>query len=239
VAEFKRFVEDRRVANDVRKDFPLDHPEVRTFIASQRTSATALTYYSDEELYLRFKHRLDFENEDLQALCSDVHKLLRDPSSWRGSNAAAKGSEAFCSFIEHYYESKRAVTVKAVSLKVAALPDKGNYMSNEEVHRLLHEQHFFENASVLSLFNSNQLVIFVEVGEAHFHSLVPQNLLVGVRPLNVVSSLKRKKPWATNSIPWSFPASKRPKPTSSLGGDQPDISSAAQNPAESVCFTCF
>jgi hypothetical protein len=239
VAEFKRFVEDRRVANDVRKDFPLDHPEVRTFIASQRTSATALTYYSDEELFLRFKYRLDFENEDLQALCSDVHKLLRDPSSWRGSNAAAKGSEAFCSFIEHYYESKRAVTVKAVSLKVAALPGKGNYMSNEVVHRLLHEQHFFENASVLSLFNSNQLVIFVEVGEAHFHSLVPQNLLVGVRPLNVVSALKRKKPWATNSIPWSFPASKRHKPTSSLGGDQPDISSAAQNPAESVSFTCF
>jgi hypothetical protein len=109
VSEFKRFVEGHRLVNDVRKAFPLDHPEVRMFIASQRTSANALTYYSDEELYLC---RLDLKIEDLQALYSDVHRLLlRYPRSWRGSNAAAKGSEAFCSFIEHCYESKRTVTV--------------------------------------------------------------------------------------------------------------------------------
>ena len=57
------------------------------------------------------------------------------------------------------------------------------------------------NEAVRSLFETNQLAIFVEVGGVHFHSLVPRNLVLQDGPLNSVSGMKRKEVYFTGEVP--------------------------------------
>jgi hypothetical protein len=94
-----------------------------------------------------------------------------------GLNTAAMGSGTFDSFIEHYYMKTEEKKVKTVSIKVPSFSADRGLVSKRTVQKLLeYSNHDPYSGSVWEHFRRDRLVVFLEVGEGRFHSLVPEGL---------------------------------------------------------------
>jgi hypothetical protein len=152
------------------------------------------------------------ETENLGHLLENVRQLHAGRSDWMGShsvstsadnfsdriggfNTAAMGSASFGSFIEHYFMKHSGLLVKAVTVKVPVYSRDDELVEKVFVKDNLQKSAFELNSGVIfEYFKRDRLVMFLEVGEGHFHTLVPVNLLRADDPfLQQATSPSRKR----------------------------------------------
>jgi hypothetical protein len=143
-----------------------------------------------------------------------------------GLITAAMGSGTFDSFIEHFYMKMEEKKVKTVSIKVPSFSAYRGFVTKSTVQKLLkYSNHDLRPGSVWEHFRRDRLVVFLEVGEGHFHSLVPEGLRaepgdVSLQQQCVGGSRKRRSPDPFMEQFNPLPAAKNLRPATSSQSDQ-------------------
>jgi hypothetical protein len=116
--------------------------------------------------------------------------------------------------------------VKTVSIKVPSFSANRSLVSKSTVQKLLkYSNHDLRSGSVWEHFRRDRLVVFVEVGEGHFHSLVPEGLRAELDDISlqqqcVGGSRKRRSPDSSIEKFNPLPAAKKLRPATSSQSDQ-------------------
>ena len=153
---------------------PISSPEVQAYIAEQRLSPLSVAY-SDRYLQERFIKELQDRKEGLQSACSNLESLFRE-GQWM-NNDAAQGSSFFVEFVPWYFCTHRGIeAVRVCGIKVQTLSSVNGRLTHTEMIKLLTDANILINDSMLSAFQQHKLIVYVEVGESHWHSIIPCNL---------------------------------------------------------------
>jgi hypothetical protein len=242
VVAFEEFVTERCARADEHLQFTADHPDICAYFESQRR--TSADYQPDDHLLRRYRTGLTDEVGAHRELLDNIHQLHRD-GRWRGSqsssmvsdadnysdrigglNTAAMGSGSFDSFIEHYYMKMEKKKVKAVSIKVPSFSADRGRVSKSTVQKFLeYSNHDLRSGPVWEHFRRDRLVVFLEVGEGHFHTLVPEGLRAepgddSLQLQRVGGSRKRSSPDPFMEQVNPLPAAKKLRPATSSQSDQ-------------------
>ena len=230
VVAFQDYVLERRHIAEHQLKFLASNPVVISYFASQRQTAGYLL--SDEQLLERYRTSLKEETEAFTNLLDNVLQLQSGQVDWEGShslvatadnfsdrigglNTAAMGSASFDSFVEHYFMKHSQILVKAVTIKISEYSQLDGPVGKDFVTDHLKKSGFDLFSGVISdYFMRDRLVMYLEVGEGHFHTLVPANLLpAGATCLQQAAELSRKRalPDDFNIQRAPVPAAKKPR----------------------------
>ena len=193
VDEFQKFVTLRCLQLDKHLHHTCADVEVQAYFATVRS--TARSVYADCDLLDRYKNSVSYEIRMLTELLTNVYELFNNGDQWMGthgtvveadnwrdriggSNTAAMGSHTFDSFIESYFKSRAGVLVKVVSIKVPHFQRGDSVLKKKDVRALLLKSGYnLKSGIIKDYFERNRLVMFLEVAEGHFHTVVSTDLL--------------------------------------------------------------
>ena len=176
--EFGRFASLKIAELEVLCSFTTASPVIQDIIRIERLSPYVRSHpieYTDEFLHTRYMEQLVNKKTGLEQACTDM-KRLSQGDDW-AANDAAQGYAFFHEFVSWYFQFHRGVTgVYAAAVKVANFSAFDGDMTHAAVQRLLGDAHVLDNSFMMQAFIDRKVVVYVEVGEGHWHSITPHAL---------------------------------------------------------------